>query len=486
MLLSGLCVAAAADSSSKRGRQRHGRRVALWAEKSVEDEEKAMGAVAEYTAEMDKRLDKFQKKSREEADEREAEMDKRLDEFQRSISRDLEEKSRDMTKKIDRLLSRAEPRFRDSMAREGDIDEGREEAVARGETLDPGLARLVVCSTETSAVGQLFFQRVEAVTSEADKPIWLDLTEAPLLPFEELDLLFSRCRAVVFCPDTDSEDRRSLEAVRAGVKASLNSLPNFTNKAVLLSRVGAQSIKGGINMRALFGMSYDGTFAGLEDLLTSSARRRAANRPLNVTIVRVGSAQTAEAPMGAGRPVSILAADARGPASTSAETAADALMRVLVLGVNTSMCVVGDSAATAESAVPWRELLLPYIGPEIWRAEVPNARRAAIFAQGWAEEWFGGEKGLLASRFGVKTPVEVATTPTGVIFKFRPHGTPSGREFKDLEEGGLEFIAETQPDGQSRLRVKRCAYGWKVVTKENSERALLQKFSEDWAKVATQ
>jgi len=128
--------------------------------------------------------------------------------------------------------------------------------------------------------------------------------------------------------------------------------------------------------------------------------------------------------------------------------------------------------------------MLPYIGPELWRREVNSAARAAIFAQSWAAEWYktadegGSMKDTL--RWGLKTPVQLRNTPTGVVFKFRPLGTPIAREFKDLEQGGLEFIAEEPVEGRARLRVRRCSYGWKVIIKENSERAILQKFKEDW------
>eukprot|EP00418_Pyrodinium_bahamense_P006833 CAMPEP_0179022584 /NCGR_PEP_ID=MMETSP0796-20121207/6487_1 /TAXON_ID=73915 /ORGANISM="Pyrodinium bahamense, Strain pbaha01" /LENGTH=267 /DNA_ID=CAMNT_0020718463 /DNA_START=59 /DNA_END=860 /DNA_ORIENTATION=- len=232
-------------------------------------------------------------------------------------------------------------------------------------------------------------------------------------------------------------------------------------------------------MRSFFGLGYGSTLTGLEDELTSSARRRGRAQPLNTVIVRVG----ALCELDVAAKVRCLPGDEDSTGSTSNETAAEALLQALALSVDTNVCVVDEPSPAAPPA--WRELLLPFIGPEVWRVQVESATRAAIFAQGWAEEWFGtaSEGGSLKDtlRFGLKTPVQLRSTPAGVIFKFRPLGTPSGRAFEDLDEGGLEFVAEQPVGGSPRVRVKRVSYGWKVIIKENSERAILQKFKEDWA-----
>mmetsp|Transcript_59901 Transcript_59901/g.110961 ORF Transcript_59901/g.110961 Transcript_59901/m.110961 type:complete len:457 (+) Transcript_59901:278-1648(+) len=423
------------------------------------------------------KMDQLEEEGGDEA-ERLARMDRQLDEFQELVTQQLEERSREMNTKIDALMASV------ASIPEDTVGDNPSMPSALGGTLVPELARVAVCSTPKSAVGRAFFHKVRALTSERDQPEWIDLMQIASLPFEEVDLLLASRRALVICPDVDSEDRRSLMSLREGMKAVLASIPSFLDKAVLLSRVGAQSIKGGINMRAFFGMNYDGTFAGVEDLLTSFARRRSSRGQLNVTIVRVGP--SSGSPSAAGD-VRCFPGEASIAASTQSETAAEALVQVLSLGVNTNVCIVGrwDEAQEAQSpSSSWEELLLPYVGPEIWRAEVEDARRVKFFVQGWADEWFGGDKGNRASRFGVKTPVQVANTTYGVIFKFRPLGTPEARTFEDLDDGGLEFVAERESNGRSRLRVKRCAYGWKVVIKENSERALLQKFRDDFVGAA--
>jgi len=268
----------------------------------------------------------------------------------------------------------------------------------------------------------------------------------------------------------------------------LASCPQNLSNAVLLSQIGAQAMKGGINMRSMFGLGYSGTPTGLEDELTSTARKRSRNAPLNVVIVRAGPLPAAS-PNG-NNTVQCLPGDAESSSCTSVATAAQALLQSLALSVDTNFCVV-DAPIPKQATTDWPELLLPYIGAEIWRTDVQNAKRAAFFVQSWAAEWFGGANGKTQSRalketlrWGLKTPVQYSNTPTGVVFKFRPLDTPEGRAFEDLGEGGLEFVVERPQTGSPRLRARRCAYGWKTIVKENSERAILDKFRIDWAEVA--
>ncbi|CAK0829118.1 unnamed protein product [Prorocentrum cordatum] len=111
--------------------------------------------------------------------------------------------------------------------------------------------------------------------------------------------------------------------------------------------------------------------------------------------------------------------------------------------------------------------------------------RSLLLLQEWADEFFGPGKGdARRPGWGLKTPVQLCPSATGVVFKFRPLATLSGVEFERLEEGGLEFIAERHPQGGARLRVQRCAYGWKATLKENSERAILRKFKEGLGKLS--
>ncbi|CAE7296570.1 Pdrg1 [Symbiodinium natans] len=112
--------------------------------------------------------------------------------------------------------------------------------------------------------------------------------------------------------------------------------------------------------------------------------------------------------------------------------------------------------------------------------DVDDARAAALFVQQWAGTFVGIGTGAVA-RFGMKTPVELQETPCGCLLKFRPVGTPPAKKFDELEEGGLEFLAEAPEGERPRLRVRRAAYSAKAVVKANSERALLEQFQRDWA-----
>eukprot|EP00913_Durusdinium_trenchii_P031307 g29314.t1 len=268
--------------------------------------------------------------------------------------------------------------------------------------------------------------------------------------------------------------------------------------------------------------------------------------------------------------------------------------------LNSSFVVIEEGER--DVAPDWGELLLPFVGPEVWRIDVANVTRAVLFLQQWADEFFGpgksalrqGVRGLKVGRpnqvlgsepssgntespvnhessgvakspeslksspgipaehesseegkslkssslplektstadwDGARVPgtnllycacgkkcksgrqlglwtywcyqyVQFEKTSSGVLFKFRPL-TVKDDPFESLQEGGLEFIVEdttgrrddvfterdrTEPPNGAppRLRARRCAYGWKVVPKENSERALLEKFKRDWAEV---
>jgi len=356
----------------------------------------------------------------------------------------------------------------------------------------PQLQRIVVCGTgaradSSTAASQLFELLQAASASPLDVPRWLNLAEAADMPFEELDALLLGAGAVVFCPDLEDDDRRAIEAQRAGMKATLASFPQNLRRTVLLSRIGAQAMKGGINLRSFFGLGYSGTPTGLEDELTSSARKRGRTQPLNVVIVRAGPLPATNLDSSV---VQCLPGDAGSNGFTTTATTAQALLQSLALSVDTNFCVV-DEPFPKQATTDWSELLLPFIGTEIWRIEVPNAKRAAFFIQSWAAEWFGGAIGNSAPRalketlrYGLKTPVQYINTPAGVVFKYRPLDTPEGRAFEDLEEGGLEFVVEKPRVGSPRFRARRCAYGWKTIVKENSERALLNKFRTDWAEVA--
>lgn len=312
------------------------------------------------------------------------------------------------------------------------------------------------------------------------EPQMLDLQQLPSMPFEKVDNLLAGCESAVICAEAAAggDESQALEDAKQGLKAALPSFPDSLTKVVLLSRAGAQDGKGGFNFGSFFDGNKSAKWADLEDELTSCARKRTSNSPLHVLIVRTGELTAAAS---TGTVVRCVPAGERPEATTTVGTATEAIYQALKLGADTSFCVV-DAPGAALDDPDWPEMLLPFAGPEVWRSEVDSVRRAAIFVQGWAEEFFG--QGKSAMRLGVKTPVQLQKTPSGVIFKFRPLSTDDEVGFEELQEGGVEFVAE-EPEGMPpRLRIKRVGYGWKVSVKENSEKALLSKFEKDWAEVS--
>ncbi|CAJ1461627.1 unnamed protein product [Effrenium voratum] len=311
------------------------------------------------------------------------------------------------------------------------------------------------------------------------------------LPFEQLDQLLAGCRAAAVCPPLaprDVTDRRKLRAWRDGLnlgssglgivlstahkelqqhgKLILDAVPLALSRALLLSTVGAQA-GASFNVGSFFGVDFkSGTFASLEDELTAYARRRPASKPLRVAVVRAGASDDVP------RSRVVVSLEERS-GRTSRKTAAKAMLNALLFGVDAGFSVLDEPGA---EATRWARLLLPCQGPEVWRTNVPDARKAALFVQQWADTFFSAG----TSRFGVKTPVEQQKTASGCLLKFRPVGTPPARKFEELDEGGLEFIAEAPSGENPRLRARRIAYSNKAVIKTNSERALLQQVERDW------
>ncbi|CAE8700538.1 unnamed protein product, partial [Polarella glacialis] len=243
------------------------------------------------------------------------------------------------------------------------------------------------------------------------------------LSFEELEKQLENCEALVVCPDSSDGSPDALEKARQGLKAVLASSPYGMTKVVLLSHVGAQEGKGGFNIGAFFGQGADKAWSNVEDELTSTARTRSSNRPLKYVIVRAGD-PPADGSQGATE-VQCVAGDQESAVVaggvTSPNVAAEALFQVFNLSVDSNFAVVEAASPSGQISPDWNELMLPFIGPEIWRLDVADSKRAAFFVQGWAEEFF--KAGKNAMRMGVKTPVMIQNTPSGVIFKFKPLGT---------------------------------------------------------------
>jgi len=332
---------------------------------------------------------------------------------------------------------------------------------------------IAVCGT--GEVAELLLERLKQEAPDNQQPVFVNLTDVSRQKFEEVDEALQNCTAAIICPDPAKASEDDLERAKLGLRAVISSAPDCMHKVVLLSHVGAQEGKGGFNLGAFFNQGSGTSWADLEDELTSTVRLRPAERAIRSVIVRAADPPGPEA---AASQVRCLPADETGVEGfTSSHTAAEAMLQVINLEVNTNFTLVQVPGTEASD---WGELLLPFVGPEVCRIEVEDAPKAVIFLQQWADEFFGPGKSAL--RQGVKTPVELQKTGSGVLFKFRPL-TAKEDPFDSLLEGGLEFVVEEPSGCHPRLRICRCSYGWKVTPKENSERALVDKFQKDWAKV---
>mmetsp|Transcript_44648 Transcript_44648/g.97037 ORF Transcript_44648/g.97037 Transcript_44648/m.97037 type:complete len:469 (-) Transcript_44648:98-1504(-) len=326
--------------------------------------------------------------------------------------------------------------------------------------------RVAVCGFPKDEITKDLISRLEKTSKSLQ---WISLADAPDLVLEMEEKL-AGCDVAIICPPRSEEGVTALSATLAGLRSVLSGLPNGLRKVVLLSQVSAQRSRLGSFIpffRQYRGASWD----DIEHELMSAARTCC---PLQAVIIRIGT-HCSQVPSA----VRCLPLDQVIDGSTSSAVAAQAIFHALEFGVDTSFAVVEEpfGLEVPSRSQSWSELLLPFVGPELWRAEVDDAHRAAMFVQSWAEEFFREGKGAL--RFGVKTPVDMRKTATGVILKYRP---PTAKaRFEDLQEGGIEFIAEIPSVGHARLRAKRCAYGWKVSCKRNSEKALMHKFAQDWA-----
>jgi len=400
-----------------------------------------------------------------------------------------EETAAEQLAELEAELEALEDEMEEERIRKADIDEaqtmdkiqqrfaaaapGLDSEVVPGRGSDAvGVAESVaVCGLKGDTVAQRVFRRLEEEATQA--PIFLDFNEISRMKFEEVDEALKQCTAAVICPEPTEASEASLEAAKLAMRAVLTGAEEL-KQVILLSHVGAQDSKGGFNLGAFF-TSSGTSWASIEDELTSTARARSANKALNYVIVRVSDPPPSTT---TGRQVRCLPPDQSVEGYTTPETASEAVYQVFNRSVNSSFIVMEEDGDNDDP--DWGELLLPFVGPEVWRIDVDNVTRTVLFLQQWSDEFFGPGKSAL--RQGVKTPVQFEKTSSGVLFKFRPL-TAKDDPFESLLEGGLEFIVEERAGGTPRLRARRCAYGWKVVPKENSERALLEKFKKDWQEV---
>jgi len=162
---------------------------------------------------------------------------------------------------------------------------------------------------------------------------------------------------------------------------------------------------------------------------------------------------------------------------------ASALAFVLQRGVDVfEFTVMG---CDEQKECDWDEIMLPLVGPEIWRLPVEEPERTRNWIRGWVDFNFcrGAAQGSTGMRrAGLRTPVEVRSTPLGTCLKFMPAGSrKAGVGFDGLSEGGLEILVDNAKNGApGRLRVRRCAYGQGQKPRETSERTILSRLKKDW------
>eukprot|EP00438_Fugacium_kawagutii_P009318 Skav234536 [mRNA] locus=scaffold2556:180322:183912:- [translate_table: standard] len=73
---------------------------------------------------------------------------------------------------------------------------------------------------------------------------------------------------------------------------------------------------------------------------------------------------------------------------------------------------VPEITVVGSGGVDFDEVLLPLVGPELWRLDVPDARRARAWVRGWVEFNYcrgANQNSSAMRRAGLKTPVEVGS-----------------------------------------------------------------------------
>jgi len=247
----------------------------------------------------------------------------------------------------------------------------------------------------------------------------------------------------------------------------------------------------------------------LENILTVKAREnpRLGDPPLYITIIRAAVGDTSGPPQVFSRLPATVGDAARSlrtmyiggiqgvmpskkasadtPSGTaSAELTAAVFLFAVRSGLDVQELSVVGSLPEEERG--FEEMLLPLIGPELWRMPVESSSRTRAWVRGWVDFNYcraGSQSSAALKRVGLRTPIEVREVLNGVCIKFSPSGTRSpGAGFDGLREGGLEIVVDEPYEGQpGRLRVRRCSYGWRIKPKEASERAILSKLRRDWS-----
>lgn len=373
---------------------------------------------------------------------------------------------------------------------------------------------------------ELFSSLLTQLPEESTR--WQDVEQLGSMSAEEVASRFSGQQVIAFCPGMDEGE---MTVAAAGLSKLLRALPDVetASRVVLLAGCAGDDAAGGdegaggtdffaVADAAIFGRRQTrvSPSKSLEDMLKVAARERGANDldpPLYVTFVRatltedpkVGPpAVSARLPAtvrdattglrstlvggvsGAARSFQDSGSGSGGGASAS--VAATALAFVLRRGVDVAELTVSGGAGGPDAELDeegWDEMMLPLVGPELWRMPVESSSRARAWVRGWVDFNYNrgaNQAGAAMRRAGLRTPVEVRETSLGCCVKFSPAGTRTpGAGFEGLSEGGLEILVDDARDGRpARLRVRRCSYGWRKKPRETSERTIISKLRRDW------
>ncbi|CAJ1413958.1 unnamed protein product [Effrenium voratum] len=290
------------------------------------------------------------------------------------------------------------------------------------------------------------------------------------------------CAVAVYC----EQDLESQAQACAGLTALLEGVPESVQRIVLVADLPASPVERHLK-RALRERSSNASplrlsiiranFAGQP--MPGDGPQVIAKMPATVRDAARGLRSTL---IGGVRSAANLAAAFQAREESLAVASPEAVAKVLHFALRRGIdvpevSVVGSGEADLD------ERLLPLVGPELWRLDVPDGRRARVWVQGWVEFNYcrgANQNSAAMRRAGLKTPVEVRKTLQGVCIKFMPGSRRPGG-FDGLLEGGLEILVDEATESRpARMRVRRCAYGWRKKPRESSERAILSRLRRDW------
>jgi hypothetical protein len=253
------------------------------------------------------------------------------------------------------------------------------------------------------------------------------------------------CEVLVLCPDSADGSPEQLRKANELLVSLSERLPRSVEKLLLVSRGFGAEEAGGFDLGSLFGSPA--TWQDIERTVERMGQYRSLQLPLRIIYVRAGQLPAGDPPrqvVKCALQVPEGVPEGSTCTTTSREGVANSVMVALKLGVDSSFFIREEEAPPSGVQEPeWKELLLPLVGPELWRAPVGDPKSCVKFIHDWSKQTMEG--------------MQVATTPNGAICKFRLLGKDRDSDFDALDQGGLEFRVEDDAGGGYRVRAIRCA-----------------------------